>query len=328
MINLNDEKYQPKKLITKEELLHKYSEYDIFRNYIGNFELGETYRSPLRRDDAVPSFNIFYSKRHNCLLFKDFAGKRGDCIVFVQQLLGLKSYQETIDQIDKDMNIIIPKKKLESSPIILEKVTTNIQIVVKPWEEKELSWWNSFGILPTTLKKYNVYSIKGYYSNNFYISTLGFAFAYMEYKDKTQTFKIYRPLASKANKWRSNHPFGVHQGYTQLPVSGELLIITKSLKDVMSLWDCASIPSIGIQSETCYIKQSVIDEYKFRFDNCITLFDNDEQGISQARNYEKLYDIPSIFIPKDYEKDVKDFSDLVKKVGRHEAIQILNKLLL
>lgn len=324
-INLNDPKFLSNG-ITKEELLKKYSDYDIFKYYLGDFELGDTYHSPLRHDDSIPSFNIFYSKRHGCLLFKDFAGRRGDCIRFVQYLLGLKSYNETIQRINSDMNTSTPIRNIDyNKTYSSEKSSSYIEVVTRPWKNADFEYWASYGISLSTLTKYHVAPIIGYYINDFYIETKGLAFAYIEYKDNNYTYKIYRPYASKANKWRTNHPFGVHQGYRQLPNKGNLLIITKSLKDVMSIDENLKISSIGIQAESTFIKQTVIDEYKNRFDKVITLFDNDRQGVMQAENYTKMYGVPSIFIPIEYGS--KDFSDLVKNYGKGFAIEILNKLL-
>ena len=45
-------------------------------------------------------------------------------------------------------------------------------------------------------------------------------------------FKIYRPLNSKYTKWRTNLEITDIQGYAQLPDTNDLLIITKSLKDI------------------------------------------------------------------------------------------------
>jgi hypothetical protein len=325
-INLNDPKILNKDL-SKEELLSKYTDYDIFRYYLGDFEIGETYRSPLRTNDKIPSFNVFYSKQYGCLLFKDFAGRRGDCIRFVQYLLGLRTYYEAINKIDNDMSnsIYIPKTEFFDTPK-LEKVYTDIKVVKDSWKTSDLDFWNSFGISQSTLELFNVIPIKGYYMNDIYNETKGLAYAYIEFKDKEITYKIYRPNASKENKWRTNHPFNVHQGYTQLPSTGELLIITKSLKDVMSLYEVVKKYSIGIQAESSYIKDSVVYEYKSRFKRVITLFDNDRQGIYLANSYSEKYDLPSIFIPDEYH--CKDFSDLVKNYGKPFAVSILNKLLL
>lgn len=321
MIDLNDAKYNQ---ISKEELLNKYSEYDIFRHYFGDFQLGETYRSPLRAGDNTPSFNIFYSRRTDCLLFKDFAGKRGDCIRFVQYLLALPSYQDAIQQISKDMALSYSIVRPPEVHVSKSRAVCDIKIAVREWQDRDSAYWSQYGISRPTLRLYNVVPIEGYYQNEKYFETKDIAYAYLEYKDEQLTYKIYRPTASKDKKWRNNNPFGVHQGYRQLPFSGECMIITKSLKDVMSIWECTDIPAIGVQSETCFIKDSVIEEYKMRFDNLYTLFDNDRQGREQAASYEKLYDIPFIFIPDGH--GAKDFSDLVKLIGRHYASVILKSL--
>jgi len=324
-INLNDPKILHQDL-SKEELLSKYSDYEIFKYYLGDFEIGETYRSPLRTDDKIPSFNVFYSKQHGCLLFKDFAGRRGDCIRFVQYLLGLRNYYDAIKRIDSDLDNSnpVPKKEFVDKPR-LEKLYTEIKIVADHWKESDISFWKTFNISKPTLELFNVIPIKGFFMGDLYIETKGLTYAYIEYKDSNITYKIYRPNASKANKWRTNHPYNVHQGYTQLPSSGELLIITKSLKDVMSIYESTGIPSIGVQSESSYIKDSVIDEYKNRFSRVVTLFDNDRQGMELAKSYVDKYDLPSIFIPEEYH--CKDFSDLVKNYGKIFAISVLNKIL-
>jgi hypothetical protein len=96
----------------------------------------------------------------------------------------------------------------------------------------------------------------------------------------------------------------------------------------MSIVENVKINSIGVQSETCFIKDTVIEEYKQRFDSVLTLFDNsinDNQGRQQASQYQKLYGVNPIFIPEKY--GAKDFSDLVKIVGKYNAKTILNDLI-
>jgi hypothetical protein len=325
MINLNDGKYLSPN-ITKEELINKYSEYDIFRNYIGDFELGQTYRSPLRRDDDVPSFNVFYSRRHHCLLFKDFAGKRGDCIRLVQEMLSLPSYQAAINQIAQDMSkatAFIPTPTSYSHTH--EKLECDIKVKRRRWESRDLDYWNLYGISIPTLERFNVIPISAYYVGDVITNTFDIAYAYLEYKDSILTYKIYRPTVDKTKKWRNNNPYGVHAGYTQLPSMGDLLIITKSLKDVMCLYENMHTPAIAVQSETCFIKDTVVDEYRTRFKRVVTLFDNDRQGREQAESYKKLYDIEPIFVPTPY--GAKDFSDLVKLAGKDNAVETIKILL-
>jgi len=331
MIDLNSPGYLPEERITKESLLKKFSEEEIFKHYIGDFDLGVPMKSPIRAGDDTPSFNVFHSKRYNCLLFKDFAGKRGDFVKLVQELLGISTYQKALDQIAKDMNFKSGEiRKASKRELHKSKESCNIAVVAKDWEDKETLYWAKYAITLPTLRLYNVYPISGYYHNGYYVETPDLAFAYLEYKDNVLTYKIYRPNANKLAKWRNNNPYGVHQGYMQLPLTGDLLIITKSLKDVMSLYDAPAIPipAVGIQSETCFIKDTVIDEYKNRFTKVVTLFDNgvhDQQGIELAKQYQKMYNLSPIFIPEKF--GVKDFSDLVELLGEWNAVETLTKLL-
>jgi hypothetical protein len=205
------------------------------------------------------------------------------------------------------------------------KILFDIKIVAREWESRDFNYWKQFGISQPTLDRFHVVPIKGYYHNKFYVPTDNIAYAYIEFKDNKLSYKIYRPTAPRTKKWRNTHEFTVHQGYRQLPLKGQILIITKSLKDVMSLYECAKIPSIGVQSETCFIKQKVVDEYLFRFDEVFTLFDNDEQGLKQASAYYRMYEIPALFIPIDY--NCKDFSDLVNDTGRVRAVRILEDVI-
>ena len=147
------------------------------------------------------------------------------------------------------------------------------------------------------------------------------AYAYQEFKDNQVTYKIYQPY-SKEFKWTNNTNYTVHQGYRQLPDSGELLVITKSLKDVMSLLDVIGITAVGIQSESVMMKDSVMNEYKRRFTKVICLFDNDDAGKRLSKKYSDKYNVPHFFMPE--MEDVTDFSDLVKAVGIEESRKIFN----
>jgi len=333
MIDLNDPKYLQEEFFTKEDLLKNSTDYHIFKMYVGDFTVGETFRSPIRSGDNNPSFNIFHSKRNNCLLFKDFAGKRGDFVVLVQELYHISSYNDAIQKIAKDLGLTksssdtYNKRMLPVEIKSINKVPYELTIKRRRWESSDIVYWKQFDISFDTLKRFNVVPIEGYFNSNYYVKTPGLAFAYLEYKDDTLTYKVYRPKESPRKKWRNNNPYGVHQGYRQLPIGGPLLIITKALKEVMSLYELYHIPAIAVQSETCYIKESVIDEYKSRFKRVVTLFDNDSQGKDQAYAYLKIYDIYPVFIPEEYK--AKNFSDLVYNLNLNNSSTkyiILNRI--
>jgi hypothetical protein len=342
IIDFNDPIYANRSFVTKESLLEYVSEYDILKNYYPDIELGTVINSPLRKDNH-PSFSLFYSEANDCILYKDQAtGDIGNIFDFIQRLYNIPSYADTLEQIATDFGIdkyfIISKpktKKLKATKAYhtsyKETYTYELKIVARDWKESDLVFWDSFGICLDTLKRFNVVPIEGYYSNNqgtsIYVNTRDLSYAFLEYKDLQLTYKIYRPFQSKERKWRTNHPYGVHQGYNQLPHIGEHLIITKSLKDVMSLYDVASIPSIAIQAETNSIKPQVMNEYISRFNNVYTLFDTDITGLESMLKYLKKYNIIGISIPIKKYPLAKDFSDLVKFYGSEKALYFLNNKL-
>ena len=96
------------------------------------------------------------------------------------------------------------------------------------------------GVTIPTLNSFNVTPISYFWLDDSIIKADTRAYAYGEKKDGMTSYKIYQPN-SKSMKWLSNVDKTIHQGYTNLPASGELLIITKSLKDVMSLHDTLGI---------------------------------------------------------------------------------------
>jgi len=108
-----------------------------------------------------------------------------------------------------------------------------------------------------------------------------------------------------------------------LPKSGELLVITKSLKDVMSIHDIVGVPAIGLQSESVMMKDSVMDEYKSRFKKVVCLFDNDDAGIKLAKEFSKRYNVPHFFVLPI--SNSKDFSDFVKNTTINFSIEYFNK---
>lgn len=80
------------------------------------------------------------------------------------------------------------------------------------------------------------------------------------------------------------------QGIHMLPKTGEYLVLTKSMKDVMVLYELG-IPAIAPCSETTFISDSQYRKLKDRFDNLILFYDNDQTGISYMQKIRKKYDV-------------------------------------
>ena len=313
---------QQNDIITLDDILSKVTEYDIYSRYIGHFKIGLIYNSPFRKDKN-PSFGIFYSKKSGRLLFKDHGtGECGDVIKFVSLYTGITNYNDILNRIVKDLNIT-NNTVLKASKEYKIPTETVIGVVRQDWTDIDKQYWSQFGITTDTLKKFNVSSIKYYLCNGIvkaiYKDTNPM-YAYKVYNH----FKIYRPLADKYTKWRNNLTEIDIQGYEQLPESGNLLIITKSLKDVMCLYEMG-YTAISPSSESTFIPDKVLKQLKKRFKRILICFDRDVSGVKNMRKISLKTGLNGFLVHKKYKS--KDISDAVKNNGFEEIKNWLNKTL-
>ena len=331
------------KHVTKEGLLQFLTDLEIYRMYIKEeVDTRGNMCSPLR-DDLKPSFGFFIGESGE-LCFNDFVLGSGDCIKFVMLKFGL-SYFEALSKIALDAN-------LEDEFIIKNTFRTNINTsnhlktredIVKDlnskalgktsrnWTLSDLAFWNKYGITKKTLDKYRVLPVSYLHVgiNKKIISADKLAFSYTEYKDGNETFKIYQP-ENVEYKWLNTHNDSTWQGWEQLPETGESLIITKSLKDVMAITDVLGLPVVSLQTESALPKEHVLDQLKQRFKTIYILYDNDfdkdtNWGRQFGKKLEERFNLMQIEIPDEYKS--KDFSDLVLNHGEKAAKECLLKLI-
>ena len=341
MIDLNSQEFNKKELISREAILSTYSSFELFKFYLPELNPPRLISSPLRKEKNA-SFGIFKNKETNEWMFKDFGGESGDIFKLISLLYFNGDYFKAICKVAIDLHLddiyycpldnyqplFIPKLERTEEVVNNEKIFT-LDVKIRKFESYDLIYWNQFYIGKDTLEKYNVFPISKYYINKdsdipMVFNADKFAYVYLEKKDGVLTKKIYQPF-NKRRKFINTHKYSVHDGYRQLPGVGDVLIITKSRKDVMSIYQNTPYNTIGIQGETILIKNSVIEEYKRRFNTVVTLFDNDEAGYKLAKKYKERYNIRSIFIPE--KSGVKDFSDYIKKYKKIKARNLLIKLI-
>lgn len=346
-VNLNKLRYN-KPLITRELILQEIREDQIYSKYIETpYKINEVINSPFRKDN-IPSFGIFKNSKGQ-LIYNDFVLGGGDAFTFVKYLFGYKTWWETYSRIgidffmdheylckndmlktkDRDRQIYYEKPKVSEKNIGLD-------VKFKNWTYQDKIYWKTYGISLNTLKNYNVFPIEYIFLNSLsdgkqkIIKADKLAYCYLEKKDNKNTLKIYQPKSKY--KWINNHDNSVWQGWNQLPQSDDFLIITKSLKDVMSIHDVCKLPSVALQNEKVEPKHQVINYLKSRFNNKIfLLYDND---FDKERNWGQLsavslcdtYGLKNIVIPTKYK--CKDFSDLTKKYGGKVANEILKELII
>lgn len=296
--------------ITLDYILSKVTEYDIYAHYLGQFKVGAIYNSPFRKDKN-PSFGIYYSKRTRQLLFKDHGnGECGNVIKFVSLLKGITNYNDILSDIVDQLKIT-PDTKLDSSKQYIPSSETVIGVVRQNFTSVDTNYWSQFHISLPTLKKYDVSSIKYYLCNGIVKGIYkndNPMYAYKVYNN----FKIYRPLGDKYTKWRNNLTEYDIQGFKQLPKKGNILFITKSLKDVMCLYEMG-IPAISPSSESTFIPDDILEDLKKRFKRIIILFDRDQAGCRNTIKLRNKYHLNALFLNKKFE--AKDISDAIKRNG-------------
>lgn len=299
---------------------------DIYKYCIGEFKIGKPMNSPLRATDNNPSFAIFPS-RTGGLLYKDHGtGDCGNAIKFLKEFKGIK----TRDELEREFLRIVRRM----SPVAKARVNTydskpktyetDIGIVRQPFTAADKAYWKQFHISIATLKRFNVFSIKYFLCNN---TVRGIykddnpMYAYKVY-DK---FKIYRPLASKYTKWRTNLTNRHIQGLAELPKEGgNLLIITKSLKDVMCFYEMGYY-AIAAASETVFIPDDILQSLRSKWKHILILYDRDITGMLKSRTYSKKYKLDAFFIHKKFKS--KDLSDAVKN-NSYSAVKLwIDKML-
>ena len=310
-----------KEPLTLDYILSKVNEYDIYASYIGQFKPGLIYNSPFRKD-TNPSFGVFLSKRTGKLLFKDHgSGVCGDVIKFVREYTGISNYNEVLQEIVKRLKITNKTVLKSTKPI--ESKETVIGIVRQAFTKIDEQYWGSYHISMPTLEKYNVHSIKYYLCNGIVKGIYkdeNPMYAYKVYNN----FKIYRPLGDKFTKWRNNLTEFDVQGYAQLPKKGNLLIITKSLKDVMVLHEMG-YNAVSPSSESTFIPDIVLNDLKKRFKNILLCFDRDVPGVTNMRKVSLKTGLKGFLVHKSFK--AKDISDAVKTNGFESVKDWLKKLL-
>lgn len=310
-----------------KDLLDKLTDYDIYSYYVGQFKIGKLFNSPLRSDDKNPSFAIFKGMNGG-LFFKDHgSGEGGNAIKFVKLYKNIN----TKDELERELLRIVRKMNPNSGNAIrtysysVDSGPTDIGIVRQPFTDVDKQYWKQFHISIDTLRKFQVFSIKYFLCNRVVRGTYKETSPMYAYKVDDK-FKIYRPLASKYTKWRTNLTNRNVQGLSELPVEGgNLLIITKSLKDVMCLYEMG-FNAIAASSETTFVPDDILDSLRHKWKNVIMLYDRDKTGMLESRKYSKQYKLDALFVHKRFK--AKDISDAVKDNSYNEVKQWLTQTLM
>ena len=313
-------------------ILQKISAYDIFRYYCRPFEdVNRRFCSELREDTSNDSVIVAWN---NSLLYKDFGKPEHsfNCFTYVAYKHTC-SFQEALLIIDNDFSLGLgpksglpapgSKPKLYKNKVILSKRATIIKKKRRQWNSEDAKFWKQFNISKNILEKFLVEPISHYWinENRFVCKTPTYAYRI------GLKYKIYAPY-EKERKWFSNTNSTQIQGLHMLKGLSGTLVITSSLKDVMSLYSIG-IPAIAFQSETTMPDENTVDRLKSHF-NCIILFyDTDLAGQTMAERICGNFGFLNVKLDKDYaSKDISDFiaNDYVQR-GKEWRIEKIKELI-
>lgn len=307
--------------ITLDYILSRITEYDIYERYLGKFKVGFIYNSPFRKDKN-PSFGVFKSKKTGSLLFKDHGnGECGDVIKFASLYTGISDYNKLLEKIVEDLKI---KNTTTLKNVKEEEFNeTIIGVVRQPWTKVDATYWKQFHISRKTLEKFDVNSIKYYLCNGIVKGIYKDTNPMYCYKVNDR-FKIYRPYADKYTKWRNNLTEDDIQGHKQISLlqQKDVLFITKSLKDVMCLYEMG-YTAISPSSESTFIPNKYIEDYKKIYKHIIILFDRDIAGMKNTRKIVNKTKLDFIFMHKKFKG--KDVSDCIRNTSFEEVKEWITK---
>lgn len=315
--------------ITQDFILSKINQETIMEHYTGlDVSSNKLALSPFRNDHKVTC--AFYKSKSGVLYLHDFAtNEHINCFSVVSRLYNC-NYYKALKIIAQDFGLIegTNSKQKSSIKVVPELKETNpskIQVQIKDYTNKELEWWNQFGISIKLLKKYHIFSIQYVFLNGelkFISSEKNPIYGYYFGKDKNgnEKWKIYFPLKTEY-RFLNNLSKKVLQGYHQLPKSGDLLVITKSMKDVVAMYGFG-ISAVSPNSETLFLDDKKLEEFKQRFKHILVLYDNDRPGLHNMWLIRKEHPELNYFYMPWYL--AKDFTDSIKLVGVENMKEYVN----
>ena len=312
------------------------SEDSIAFRYIG-VNVGTPFRSYFRKDKNA-SARLYYSKYTGRIRYGDFYKDMylPDLLCHILQV----NYRTLLARIIKDFNLNytnIPtsnksaKKRLYNTHTTHKKQGANIQIHKCDWSDKDIEFWTKDGGIPISVledPRVNIKAIDWFWINGNQYKADVLAYSYEFYYYNKVERKIYQPLRDSDNgKWRSSISKNTCQGWDTLPKSSdnELLIVTSSYKDSLTVLCNSKIPSISPNNEIAFLPSIIIPKIKQRFKKTLVWFDQDTGGHIGANKYKQKYNWDAIFIPEKF--NIKDPYEFRKKYGHKDFIQLTNYLI-
>jgi len=317
----------------KQSLLTRIDEYTLYCDYLGyEPDLVRSYPSPLREGDETPSFGVYYSRKRKDVSFmwKDHAyvngngtaGRSGDIFDLVGLLFGYTNIIDILEHIkdDYEMGSFPNKRALQiAKKQAPSQVDWHIAVRSRALTPADQRFWKQFNISPEVLSRYNTTPISAYWMAKdqrvpFYPRTATYAYRIWD------RYQLYSPLAEKKRKFRNNWLEYYVPGYEQLRYVSDLLVITKSYKDVM-MFDSFNYEAVSPRGEGIPLPAEFMEHAKNRYKRIVVWQDND--GKTGADKY--YPELERFVCPGSPETgDPKDPTDYCKAYGPERTLQLIN----
>lgn len=304
--------------ITLDDIFSKVSEYELWKYYCSNLDsIEKPFRSEFYNDNNPDCW--IYKSSNNQLKYKDFGtGENYTIIGYIQRKYNC-TFKECLTIISNDF-------KLSKSKIIVNKETkllnfeenipnnrVRIDILSQSFNHNDFCYWSRYKIPLELLQDYNIYSARQVHLiRKDKITIYNYTkqnpiYAYRFTNEEGYCYKIYFPYSpNKKYKWLFNGRNHNIEGISQLSLTGDLLIITKSLKDVL-IYRLLGIDAISLQGEANILSPIMAEQLSKRFKTILVNLDEDKIGIESSNKMYELYSFKYYFI-----EDHKDISDYIE----------------
>lgn len=318
---------RPIKPLTKENILELVDDYTLFRHYIPEIKApGRVFHSPIR-DDPKPSCALWKGAKE--WILNDFG--RGSMNIF-QFIMARDdcSYFDALETINRDFGLNLgtsrPSKAVKPVVRLLppERRESVLEFKLRGFNEVDAKYWGKITI--NTLKRFKVLPAELVFFNKKIIYSYRDIDPAYSYEAINNTRKILRPY-SKNFKWMSTIKRDFYCGYRELPQTGNILIITKSRKDVMA-WYELGYPAISPQSEHIIVSPELMKELEGRFKTIIFNYDNDSVGREKSSLNATKYNKPEWFTPDNYKDTFSLLDSNVKsEIKEYITAEISSKVI-
>ncbi len=334
--------------VTHEEIYSKFLNITLteIQDCVNNNQL---IRSPLRIDNN-PTVGFRWIRGR--LKMKDFAGHFfGDCYDVVGYLHNIDAedsigFNIILELIAKEFKLHQFSVDTEQTRKKIEKLNSfhkdssspkQFDLYIRTWDRKDLYFWKKFGIQEKTLNSYKVFPVASLSINQKVIYTYnpfdpGYAYL-LGVINNTRIWKVYFPYRKKY-KFITNGSF--FQGVQNLIGNTPYLLITKSLKDVMSFVEIRNKAKIKVDVVALPSENSIITLKQYNKFNTLgykyifSLLDFDLTGVRTANQMRKRYNINPLFLTngrfKSIDYGAKDLSDKYESIKNPEDLILYTKI--